>query len=132
DHPFYVQPALSSSDHMEAGGVAAGYAKPPRHAHLGAAIERALHMDRPQHIRQDIFWLEVCELLHGMPFPGRDCPPNRKRDARVLYCENTRLPPVLNDWLRRMVIQTLYGHPVARTIVLTRGFYARRHKHGKR
>ena len=33
-----------------------------------ATIERALHMDRPQHIRQDIFRLEVCELLHRMPF----------------------------------------------------------------
>src|SRR5262249_32938778 len=96
DHPFYVQPALSSRHHMEAGGVAAGYAKPPPHAHPGAAIERALHMDRPQHIRQDILGPEVCELLHRMPFHGCDCLPNvrsgctrivlRKRSS-ALYSE---------------------------------------------
>src|SRR5262249_18411242 len=98
---FYVQPALSSSYHMEAGRVAAGYTKPPGHAHLGAAIECTLNMHRPQHIRQNIFRLEVCELLHSMSFHRRDCSTKVNRDARVLYCENERLPPVLNDWLRR-------------------------------
>src|SRR5262249_5738436 len=84
DHPFYVQPALSARHHMEAGRVAAGDAKPPRHTHLGAAIERALHMDRPQHICQDIFRLEVCELLHRMPFCRHDCSPGVNRDARSI------------------------------------------------
>src|SRR5262245_3109290 len=69
---------------------------------------------------------------NSISFHRRDCSPKVNRDARVLYCENDRLHPVLNDWLRRMVVQTLYGHSLARTIVLTCGLHARRHEHGKR
>src|SRR5262245_59495553 len=55
NHPFDVEPALSSCNHMEAGGVSAWHTKPPRRVHCRAAIKGALNMHGPKHIRQDIF-----------------------------------------------------------------------------
>src|SRR6266508_7055874 len=61
---------------MEASGVSVSHAQTPRHAHLGATIEGALNVDRPEHIGEDIFWPEVRKFLHRIPFRERERWPN--------------------------------------------------------
>ena len=108
NHPFYIKPALSLGNYMEAGAVSTFHAKTPRHTHLGAAIEGTVNMHRPQHIGQDIFRRKCVSFCIECPLVDAIARPSESICMSILLLKD-RLFPCVNDWLRSLAVQTLYG-----------------------